>query len=168
MFGLFTYIAPLLTTVSGISSEQIPLILLLFGIGATFGVLFSGRLADWRLNVSIGIIFAAQAVIHLSFVMFASNAIAVIFLMFLLGGVGMAAVAPLKTFVLNASLDAPSLASTLTSSALNFGVAVGAVLCSAALTMGIIYADLPWLGVACSLAGLGVIVFVTRRPLKTG
>lgn len=168
MFGLFTYIAPLLTTVSGISSEQIPLILLLFGIGATFGVLFSGRLADWRLNVSIGIIFAAQAVIHLSFVMFASNAIAVIFLMFLLGGVGMAAVAPLKTFVLNASLDAPSLASTLTSSALNFGVAVGAVLCSAALTMGIVYADLPWLGVACSLAGLGVIVFVTRRPLKSG
>lgn len=167
MFGLFTFIAPLLTTVSGIPSEQIPLILLLFGTGATLGVLLSGRLADWRLSLSVGFIFAAQAVIHLSFVMFASNATAVYFLMFILGGVGMAAVAPLKTFVLNASRDAPSLASTLTSSALNFGVAVGAVICSAALSWGVGYADLPWLGVACSLAGLGIIVIATTQKFTT-
>lgn len=165
MFGLFTFVVPLLTTVSGIRSEHIPLILLLFGTGATLGVLLSGKLADWRLGISIGLIFAAQAVIHLSFVLFASNAIAAYFLMFLLGGVGMAAVAPLKTFVLNASRDAPSLASTLTSSALNFGVAVGAVICSAALSLGVGYAELPWLGVACSLAGLQIIVLASARSL---
>ena len=163
MFGLFTFIAPLLTTVSGIPSETIPLILLLFGLGATVGVLLSGRLADWRLDLSIGLIFATQALIHLSFVLFASNAVAIYVLMFLLGCVGMAAVAPLKTFILNASRDAPSLASTLSSSSLNFGVAVGATICSAALAWGIGYAELPWLGVACSLAGLAVIVFAVRR-----
>lgn len=159
MFGLFTFIAPLLTTVSGIPSRSIPMILLLFGAGATLGVLLSGRLADWRLNLSIGLIFAAQAAIHLSFVLFASHAVATYVLMFLLGGVGMAAVAPLKTFVLNASRDAPSLASTFTSSALNFGVAVGATICSAALAQGVSYAELPWLGVACSVAGLAVVWF---------
>ena len=68
MFGLFTFITPLLTTVSGIPSERIPLILLLFGLGATIGVILSGRLADWRLDLSIGLIFATQAIIHLSFV----------------------------------------------------------------------------------------------------
>ena len=132
-------------------------------MGATAGVLFSGRLADWRLDLSIGLIFMAQAIIHLSFVLFASNTVAIYVLMFLLGCVGMAAVAPLKTFILNASRDAPSLASTLSSSSLNFGVAVGATICSAALAWGIGYADLPWLGVACSLAGLAVIVFAVRR-----
>ena len=167
MFGLFTFIAPLLTTVSGIPSETIPLILLLFGLGATVGVLLSGRLADWRLDLSIGLIFATQALIHLSFVLFASNAVAIYVLMFLLGCVGMAAVAPLKTFILNASRDAPSLASTLSSSSLNFGVAVGATICSAALACGIGYAELPWLGVACSLAGLAVIVFAVRRYAVT-
>ena len=163
MFGLFTFIAPLLTTVSGIPTKGIPLILLLFGLGATVGVLLSGRLADWRLDLSIGLIFATQAIIHLSFVLFASNTIAIYVLMFLLGCVGMAAVAPLKTFILNASRDAPSLASTLSSSSLNFGVAVGATICSAALAWGIGYAELPWLGVACSLAGLTVIAIAARR-----
>jgi DHA1 family inner membrane transport protein len=163
MFGLFTFIAPLLTTVSGIPAEGIPLILLLFGLGATVGVLLSGRLADWRLDLSIGLIFATQAIIHLSFVLFASNTIAIYVLMFLLGCVGMAAVAPLKTFILNASRDAPSLASTLSSSSLNFGVAVGATICSAALASGIGYAQLPWLGVVCSLAGLAVIAVAARR-----
>ena len=167
MFGLFTFIAPLLTTVSGIPTQRIPLILLLFGVGATVGVLLSGRLADWRLDLSIAAIFATQAVIHLSFVLFASNTIAIYVLMFLLGCVGMAAVAPLKTFILNASRDAPSLASTLSSSSLNLGVAVGATICSAALAWGIGYADLPWLGVACSLAGLAVIGAAARRAKFT-
>lgn len=165
MFGLFTFIAPLLTTVSGIPNDRIPLILLLFGMGATVGVLFSGKLADWRLDLSIGLIFATQAIIHLSFVLFASNRVAIYVLMFLLGCMGMAAVAPLKTFILNASRDAPSLASTLSSSSLNFGVAVGATICSAALSWGISYGHLPWLGVACSLAGLGVIISAVRRDI---
>ncbi len=167
MFGLFAFIVPLLTSVSGIPARQIPFILLLFGTGATLGVLLSGRLADWKLGLSIGLIFSAQAVIHLSFVLFASSVVAVYPLMFLLGSVGMAAVAPLKTFVLNAAREAPNLASTLTSSALNFGVAVGATICSAALVRGIGYDDLPWLGVACSLAGLAVIARVTGRSQLT-
>ena len=163
MFGLFTFIAPLLTTVSRIPSEHIPMILLLFGLGATVGVFLSGMLADWRLDLSIGIIFSAQALIHLSFVFFASNTTAIYILMVLLGCMGMAAVAPLKTFILNASRDAPSLASTLSSSSLNLGVAVGATICAAALSWGIGYAELPWLGVACSVAGLTVIVFAMHR-----
>lgn len=167
MFGLFAFIVPLLTSVSGIPARQIPFILLLFGTGATLGVLLSGRLADWKLGLSIGLIFSAQAVIHLSFVLFASSVVAVYPLMFLLGSVGMAAVAPLKTFVLSAAREAPNLASTLTSSALNFGVAVGATICSAALVRGIGYDDLPWLGVACSLAGLAVIARVTGRSQLT-
>ena len=166
IFGLFTFIAPLLTTVSGIPSERIPFILVLFGFGATIGVLLSGKLADWRLDLSIGLIFATQAVIHLCFVLFASNAVAIYVLMFLLGCMGMAAVAPLKTFILNASRDAPSLASTLSSSSLNFGVAVGATICSAALVWGVSYAELPWLGVACSIAGLAVILFAVRRDTR--
>ncbi len=163
MFGLFTFIAPLLTTVSGIPTERIPLILLLFGLGATAGVLFSGTLADWRLDLSIGLIFATQALVHLGFVLFASSTVAIYILMFLLGCMGMAAVAPLKTFILNASRDAPSFASTLSSSSLNLGIAVGATICSAALSWGMGYAQLPWLGVACSLAGLAVIMFAMRR-----
>ena len=89
------------------------------------------------------------------------------FLMFLLGCVGMAALAPLKTFILNASRDAPNLASTLSSSSLNFGVAVGATICSVALAWGLGYGELPWLGVACSLAGLAVIEIAMRQARRS-
>ena len=54
-YSLFTYIAPLLLTVTGVGSEAIPIILLLFGIGATIGVFIGGRLADlfqpWRIKI---------------------------------------------------------------------------------------------------------------------
>jgi DHA1 family inner membrane transport protein len=166
MFGLYTFIAPLLVEVSGLSDSQVPIALLVFGAGATIGILLSGRLADWRLELSIMLIFAAQAAVHLGFVLFGGGAATVYVLMFLLGGVGMAAVAPLKTYVLNAARDAPSLASTLTSSTLNLGVAVGATICAAALAAGVSYARLPWLGVACSLAGLATMLLAGSRQSR--
>jgi MFS transporter, DHA1 family, inner membrane transport protein len=47
-FTVFTYVAPLLATVTGVSARGLPLMLLLFGIGGTIGLLVGGRLADWR------------------------------------------------------------------------------------------------------------------------
>jgi MFS transporter, DHA1 family, inner membrane transport protein len=157
LFGLFTFIAPLLTTVSGFAPAQVPLLLLLFGIGGIVGTLLSGRLADWRLEASIVIVLAAQVLLYVAFVLLAGNAVAAYALVVILGIVGMAAQAPLRALVLSAALDAPSLAATFSSSAFNLGVAVGATSGAAALARGASYSQLPWLGVACGLAGLAVI-----------
>jgi DHA1 family inner membrane transport protein len=167
LFGLFTFIAPLLTTVSGFPPAELPLLLLLFGIGAIIGTVLSGRLADWRLELSIAIVFVVQVLLYLLFVFLAGNPIVVYILMVLLGIVGMAAAAPLRTLVLNAARDAPSLAATFSSSAFNFGVAVGATIGSVAIASGISYAQLPWLGVTCSIAGLAIIT-LTRSTSSLG
>jgi DHA1 family inner membrane transport protein len=166
LFGLFTFIAPLLTTVSGFPPAEIPLLLLLFGIGAIIGSLLSGRLADWRLELSIAIVFAAQIALYLLFSFLVGNRVAVYVLMVLLGIVGMAAAAPIRALVLNAARDAPSLAATFSSSAFNLGVAVGATIGSIALASGASYAQLPWLGVICALVGLAIISLArSLRPL---
>jgi DHA1 family inner membrane transport protein len=157
LFGLFTFIAPLLTTVSGFPPAEVPVLLLFFGIGAITGTILSGRLADWRLELSIAIVFAAQVLVYLLFVFLAGNPVAMYILVVLLGIVGMAAAAPIRTLVLNAARDAPSLAATFSSSAFNLGVAVGATIGSIVLTWGKSYAQLPLLGVGCSLAGLAII-----------
>jgi DHA1 family inner membrane transport protein len=168
LFGLFTFIAPLLTTVSGFPVGEVPLLLLLFGIGALVGTILSGRLADWRLELSIGIVFIAQVLIYLLFGFLADNPVAMYILMVLLGIVGMAAAAPIRTLVLNAARDAPSLPATFSSSAFNLGVAVGATIASVALASGVSYAQLPWLGVTCSIAGLAVITLTrSTRPVRT-
>jgi DHA1 family inner membrane transport protein len=167
LFGLFTFIAPLLTTVSGFPPADVPLLLLLFGIGAIIGSLLSGRLADWRLELSIAIVFGAQVILYLLFGFLAGNPVAVYVLMVLLGVVGMAAAAPIRALVLNAARDAPSLAATFSSSAFNLGVAVGATIGSVALASGASYAQLPWLGVTCALAGLAIITLApSLRPVR--
>lgn len=164
LFGLFTFIAPLLTTVSGFPAGEVPLLLLLFGIGALVGTILSGRLADWRLELSIAMVFAAQVLLYLLFAFLAGSPVAVYILMVLLGIVGMAAAAPLRTFVLNAARDAPSLAATFSSSAFNLGVAVGATISSVALASGASFVQLPWLGVTCSLIGLATIAVARTSP----
>jgi DHA1 family inner membrane transport protein len=164
LFGLFTFIAPLLTTVSGFPPSEVPLLLLLFGIGAIIGTILSGRLADWRLEPSIAIVFSAQVLLYVLFGLLAWAAVATYVLVILLGIVGMAAPAPLRALVINAASDAPSLAATFCSSAFNLGVAAGATFGSIVLAWGASYAQLPWLGVACSLVGLGIIALTRTRP----
>lgn len=168
LFGLFTFIAPLLTTVSGFQPAEVPLLLLLFGIGAIMGSILSGWLADWRLELSIAIVFIAQVLLYLLFGFLAGNPAAVYVLMVLLGIVGMAAAAPIRTLVLNAARDAPSLAATVSSSAFNLGVAVGATIGSLAISSGVSYGQLPWLGVTCSITGLAIITLTrSTRPVNT-
>jgi len=165
LFGLFTFVAPLLTTVSGFPLTEVPLLLLLFGIGAIVGSLLSGRLADWRLELSIAIVFIAQVLLYLLLGLFAGIRVAMYFLMVLLGFVGMAAAAPIRAYILNAARDAPSLAATFSSSAFNLGVAAGATTCSIALASGASYAQLPWLGAACSIIGVAIIT-LTRSARR--
>lgn len=165
LFGLFTFIAPLLTTTSGFPSEELPLLLLLFGIGAIVGTVLSGRLADWRLGPSIAIVLVAQGLTYLLFGFLTDNAAAMYVLMVLLGIVGMAAAAPLRVLVLNAARDSPSLAATFCSSAFNLGVAGGATIGSITIASGASYAQLPWIGVTCTVVALTIFTITsgTRR-----
>ena len=48
VFGVFTYIAPILTTVTGFAESAVSPILLIFGSGLVVGNLIGGRLADFR------------------------------------------------------------------------------------------------------------------------
>ena len=61
MFTLFTYIAPLLRDVTGVSQRRVTWTLLSMGIGLTIGNLIGGKLADWRLGTTLAGIFAAIA-----------------------------------------------------------------------------------------------------------
>ncbi len=52
MFALFTYVAPLLGEVTGVSPRGVTWTLLLIGVGLTVGNVIGGRLADWRLGTT--------------------------------------------------------------------------------------------------------------------
>ena len=127
VFAVFTYIAPLMTEISGFDDSAVSPILLVFGGGLVAGNLLGGRLADHNLIRAIVGTLAVLAVI-LGLMTFAlENQIAAIVFTGLLGAAGFATVAPLQMWVLSKAEGAgQSLASSFNIGAFNLGNAIGA------------------------------------------
>lgn len=127
VFAVFTYIAPLLTGISGFDDSAVSPILLVFGGGLVAGNLLGGRLADRNLIRTILGTLAALAVV-LALMTFAfHSAVAAVLFTGLLGAAGFATVAPLQMWVLSKAEGAgQSLASSFNIGAFNLGNAIGA------------------------------------------
>jgi MFS transporter, DHA1 family, inner membrane transport protein len=165
LFTCFTYLTPLLTMVSGAAPGQVPLLLMVFGVGATAGVLGGGRLSDRGLRSAVAIGFAAQIAVYGLMIALSDSLDAMWIVLFLLGLSSMSVVAPIRMIVLNGAADAPGLAATVTSSAFNSGVAIGAALGAGLLGGGAPYNALPLVGIV--LAAIGLVIAIVRHTLQS-
>lgn len=127
VFAVFTYVAPLLTEISGFANSAVSPILLVFGGGLVAGNLLGGKLADRNLTRAvIGTLAALAVVLAAMTFAFRSQTAAVLFTG-LLGATGFATVAPLQMWVLSKVEGAgQSLASSFNIGAFNLGNAIGA------------------------------------------
>jgi DHA1 family inner membrane transport protein len=155
-FAFFSYIAPVLTDVSKLPVEALPVVLSVFGVAALIGNLAGGRLPDWKLMPSVIGMFAAQFVgyaLLLWLLPHLAVALVVLFFWFIFN---FSFAAPLQARLLKAAKEGPNLAATLMATAFNIGISGGAALGSVALTAGLGYGQLPLLG----LAGSGVAIAI--------
>ena len=166
-FALFTYISPLLTTVSGIDIGVVPWLLLLFGVGSTIGVLTGGRLSDWKLMPSLTGILALQVVIYLLMIPLASMPWAMAAMVLIWGALGFAFGAPAQTRILNNTRDAPLLASSLIPSSFNVAMAFGAWFGGTLIDHGQSYAVLPWIGVVSAALATVISAVSWARERRT-
>ncbi|MBS0506045.1 MAG: MFS transporter [Proteobacteria bacterium] len=149
-FTVFTYIALLLTQVTGLNAGAVSLFMLAFGVSAVIGNAFGGRFTDWLgVDRASGAVIAAIAVLALGIWMFASSSLAMAVLVALLGMVTFGSVPALQARLLSiADRHAPGargVASGLNIAGFNAGIAAGSFL--GAITLG-------WLDVtATGLAG---------------
>lgn len=146
MFTLYTYVAPVLTELTGASNAFIALSLALIGIGFTFGNGIGGRMADWSLDGATRILLAILAVLMfvlpLAIMSHATAALGVL----LFGAATFAIVPPLQIRVMQAASEAPGLASSINVGAFNLGNALGAALGGAVISLGLGYAAIPVAG----------------------
>lgn len=163
LFSVFTYIAPLLRSVTGLSPHATTWALLLFGVGLTIGNLLGGRLADWRLIPSLLGCFAALLLVLGGFAWTSHAAMPALVTLFAWGTLAFALISPLQLWVVDAAVEAPNLASTLNQGAFNLGNSLGAWLGGAWLAAGGGYASLPWLGVTAGAAALGLTLTAHER-----
>ena len=163
-YSLFTYIAPLLLTVTDLGVETLPVILLLYGAGATIGVFIGGRLADWRLMPTLLAILSIQTCLFVTLYFAAPYAIPMSIAVILWGGATFAFGSPLQSRMLLWAADGPNLTSALIPAGFNVGIAIGAVLGAGLIDAGWGYRALPLIG-AVSLA-IAVVIATLSAVLE--
>ena len=154
LFSVFTYLTPILENVTRESPHQVTWVLLLLGVGLTFGNLLGGRLGDWRLMPSVIVIFSFLIVVLGVLTVTSHIAWLAGMTIFVWGVLAFALVSPLQMQVVNEASGAPNLASTLNQGAFNLGNAAGAFAGERALTDGVSYSHIPWIGAGLAALGL--------------
>jgi DHA1 family inner membrane transport protein len=168
VFAVFTYIAPMLTTITGFSKVAVSPILLVFGAGLVAGNLIGGRLADRHLVPtvlgSLAMLAAVLGVMSLAL----HNRTAAILFVGLLGAAGFATVAPLQMWVLEQAHGAgQSLASSVNIAAFNLGNALGAWVGGMVIDQGIGLGAVPIVAALFPVAGV-LAALLSLRPARHG
>ena len=156
-FAVYSYIAPTMTTVSGLPESAVPLVLAVFGVGMTIGTLAGGRLADWSLDRAIAIGLVLTIIVLVLFALTATVAVIAVPLVVLLGASGSLMIPALQTRLIDVAPEGPSLAATMNHSALNLANAIGAFLGGLVIAAGYGYTAPALVGAALATAGLGVL-----------
>ncbi|WP_370194123.1 MULTISPECIES: MFS transporter [Aurantimonas] len=163
VFAVFTYIAPLLTGITGFGEAAISPILLLFGAGLVAGNLLGGRLADKALVPamigSLVVLFVVLVVMGPAL----QGTVTALVAVTLLGAAAFATVPPLQMWVLSKADGAgESLASSFNIAAFNLGNAVGAFAGGLVIDSGPGLGYVTWTAALFPLAALAVALTAVR------
>lgn len=146
VFAAFSYFAPLLINVTGISAGRVPIYLLLFGVGAFLGTTLGGRFADRGPLANVIISLVATLIASGLLLVSAGSEIATAIMLILYALAAFSIAGGLNARVMGFAGSAPTLAAAVNTSAFNVGNAVG-----------------PWFGGLAITAGFGF-----RSPVAAG
>ncbi|NUP25113.1 MAG: MFS transporter [Nocardia sp.] len=158
VFAAITYLAPMMTEVTGYAENSVTWLLVLFGLGFFAGNLIGGKFADRHLMPMLYLSLGGLAVVLALFTVTAHNKIAAAITVVLIGALGFATVPPLQKRVLDHAAGAPTLASAVNIGAFNLGNAIAAWLGGAVIAAGFGYTAPNWVGVALVIAAVGLAV----------
>ncbi|MAB16289.1 MAG: MFS sugar transporter, partial [Roseobacter sp.] len=160
-FIAFTYLAPMLTDVTGLSSGAVSLVILLYGASVAAGNILGGKLADRSGPVpALTIIFAGLAASLAALGAAMASPMATVAVVAVWGGFAFANVPPLQSYTVAIAREvaprAIDVASGLNIGAFNLGIAVGAW--SGGLVVdGFGLAATPFVGAVVVLAGVALV-----------
>lgn len=130
-FIAFTYLAPMLSEVTGLGAGAVSLVILLYGASVAVGNIIGGKLADRMGAVrALTLIFVGLSAVLLALGLTLSSPAAAIAVIAVWGGFAFANVPPLQVYTVQIARevapDAVDVASGLNIGAFNLGIALGA------------------------------------------
>lgn len=168
VFCAFSYLAPLLTDVSGLADGWVPTVLGLFGLGALIGTWLGGRYADAHLFGVMLSGITVSTVLLTALALLAEWSAAAIAVSFLLGISCFWTAPALNARMFNVAGAAPTLAGATTTAAFNLGNTGGPWLGGTAIDAGWGYESTAWAGAAIMLVAIGVVLVSMRLNRRTG
>ncbi len=169
MFAVYSYVAPLVTEVTGMSRGAIPLVLLVYGTGMVAGTALGGRLADLALFRSLVGANVATGVLLALIPLAARTPVTVVAAMFLLGACASVLVVCLQMRLMEVAGEAQMLGAALNHSSLNAANALGAWLGGLVIAAGHGYTAPGLVGAGLAAAGLVALAasaVLRRRELR--
>jgi DHA1 family inner membrane transport protein len=169
MFAMYSYIAPTVTHLTGLSQDAVPLFLLAFGVGGTLGTYVAGRMADWSVLRSLVIGSAGMGGGLALFTLTARHPVPGALTVLVIAALGSVLVVNLQLRLMHVAGEAQTLGAAMNHSALNAANALGAWLGGLVIAAGFGWTAPSWVGVGLSAGGLvmlGLSLVLHRRDSR--
>lgn len=168
LFAWISYIAPMVTNVSHVNPDNVPIIMVLVGLGMFFGNLIGGKLADTIAPTKAAILCFSMMVVCLLVVYYTAHIEFMAYLMsFLTGLVAFTIGSPLQMMLINTAKDAETLAAAAGQASFNIGNTLGAFFGGIPIAMGFGYNSPVLIGVVMAFFGVLLsIVFLKVYNVK--
>ncbi|QIX28591.1 MFS transporter [Nocardioides sp. JQ2195] len=171
MFAVYSYISPTVTEVGDLHESAVPVFLLMFGLGMTFGTWLAGELADWSVFGSLLGSAIGMGVVLLAFAAVTPYGWWALPFAFAISAISSVLVVNLQLRLMEVAGDAQTLGAAMNHASLNVANALGAWLGGLVIAAGWGYRAPALVGVGLSLAGFLVLVLAAlhhRRSLEPG
>ncbi|BCI66602.1 MFS transporter [Acetobacter aceti] len=166
MFELYTYIVPMLETVTHAGPTLVTTALMLIGVGFSIGNIVGGKAADISLTKTLLIFFPILGLIMLVFPIAAQTPAGALIGVFLWGIACFSLTPALQMRTMQAAHEAPGLASSMNIGAFNLGNALGAALGGSVLSLGLGYFMVSALGLGLAAIGVVMVLLSSRGRLS--
>jgi len=164
LFSWYSYIAPLLTEVSGFSPNSITYILVIAGAGMMVGNFIGGRLADKFSPAKATLALLVAMSVTLLIVHYVSgNQVLSLIMTFLTGAIAFAAASPIQMLMINTAKGSEMLAASVSQASFNIGNALGAFLGGLPLLAGYDYTSPVAVGSMMALTGAALAWMLIAR-----
>jgi DHA1 family inner membrane transport protein len=160
---VFTYIAPLLTKISGFTEGAVPVLLLVYGAGAVVGNFLGGWLSDKALMPSLAGLLAVLAGVLVVFWFVSGVEIPSAILTFVIGVLAFAIIPGMQTRVLTSAGAAPTLAIAVNASGFQLAAAFAGLLGGWVINGGLGLRAIYLVGAALTVVGLLIALYSLRR-----
>jgi len=160
LFAWISYIAPMVTNVSKINPNNVPVIMILVGLGMFFGNLLGGKLADSISPTKASIICFSAMAICLVIVFFTAHIEKLAYAMaFITGLVAFTIGSPLQMMLITTAKGSETLAAAAGQASFNVGNTLGAFFGGIPIAMGFGYNTPVLIGVVMAIFG-AVLCFI--------